>query len=179
MLFLAACGPNGKIIVDTKTPEIHQARPTIKLEDDMVNFLVAQFYADAEEKHAITTDKFTSITFIDAYEEGSNAVGRCNEWEYSDGRLYKREMTILKSYWETASDFTKRSLIYHELGHCALGLGHTPENEKQIMNPYVLGDLYAEANWEPLVDFLFSSQPSPNGLSLMQEPCEYGDHHGI
>jgi hypothetical protein len=44
--------------------------------------------------------------------------------------------------------------MYHELGHCALGLGHH-EGEPDIMNSYLLDEVTAEKKWDELVNKMF------------------------
>lgn len=47
-----------------------------------------------------------------------NVVGKC----LLHGSY--RKITIKKDYWDSVSEVQKEQLMYHELGHCALGLGH-------------------------------------------------------
>ena len=57
--------------------------------------------------------------------------------------------------WEDMSYTDRRTLIYHELGHCALGLEHTEETEEDIMNPYLLDVEVASRKWKELVTKMF------------------------
>ena len=64
--------------------------------------------------------KKTSIRFGSL--DGS-AVGLCvyiPVWGHS-------MITVDKSVWENYGEFQKKNLIYHELGHCICGLGHSWE----------------------------------------------------
>ena len=77
-------------------------------------------------------------------------------------------------------------LIYHELGHCAAGLAHIPnESGLAIMNPYLdFQDLdkYYD-NWETLVIMLFSDMhPKLRGTAndccpdMITDPCTHSGH---
>jgi hypothetical protein len=64
------------------------------------------------------------------------------------------EVRVLTSYWQTASATDRLLLMYHELGHCALGLDHL-DGEIDIMNSYLLDDVTAEKEWDDLVNKMF------------------------
>lgn len=177
LLLVTSCGPGWqRKLVPDGTPKVSVARPSMEVDEAAIE-IVNQFYADAATEKVKTTDKFTKITFVDSYDK-ENVVGRCDEWGYSDGTIQRREMTLLRSYWETASAQTRKTLVYHELGHCALGLGHTPEKDQQIMNPTVIPDVYAQTRWSSLVKYEMHSEATGK-LSLYDEPCDYGERHGF
>jgi hypothetical protein len=67
-----------------------------------------------------------------------------------DSRIY-----INEKFWRSGNQWQKRKVLYHELGHCVLGLDH-PINpaEPTIMNS-VLATANSDGwNWESLVDEL-------------------------
>lgn len=51
--------------------------------------------------------------------ENENYQGVC--FEYTDGT---KEVIIRQEWWDSVSDVYKRSLLFHELGHCRLGRDH-------------------------------------------------------
>jgi hypothetical protein len=66
-------------------------------------------------------------------------------------------VVMSNTFWDRASTVSKRTLVYHELGHCALDREHVDEdNTDSIMNPYVLSDYLVEGRWEQLVERLFN-----------------------
>ena len=81
---------------------------------------------------------------IDFAKIDSPAVGLCY---YYDDATYNH-IAIDGDFWSTASDNVRQELVFHELGHCALGLGHdeathrlgTDTAPNSIMFPYVFGD---------------------------------------
>lgn len=75
-----------------------------------------------------------SITFGDKLPK--DAVGVC----------YGRTDVVLENaYWGRATDLQRKALVWHELGHCAMGWGHDDTIEanqcpSSFMYPFVMGD---------------------------------------
>jgi len=89
-------------------------------------------------RKAIFEDKFPSPL-------GDNVIGYCQApWTVS----------FLKPYWDRASAADRMTLVYHELGHCALNLDHYDEGQ-DIMNTYLLPGDIAEEKWDRLVNNMF------------------------
>lgn len=92
-------------------------------------------------------DKFASTYGIDVsyipatfQKQDGPTIGMCLIW--SNG--YK-EIQIDPDHWATASDFGREELVFHELGHCALGLDHNANHldsgiPESIMFPYAFGE---------------------------------------
>ena len=53
-----------------------------------------------------------------------NVIGQCIHTE-------KEPNTVIvdKFYWDTADDLEREFLVFHELGHCALGRGHLDDSD--------------------------------------------------
>lgn len=71
-------------------------------------------------------------------------IGECNS--YSDGT---RTIQIDSDFWANATDDQREQVMYHELSHCSMYIGHTPgyiiggpmnNCPTSIMNPYVFGN---------------------------------------
>ena len=62
---------------------------------------------------------------------------------------------INHDYWMWASSQTRLTIIYHELGHCALGLDHHTD-ELDIMNKYLQPDIVVYKQWDELVNKMFN-----------------------
>lgn len=76
---------------------------------------------------------------------GENVIGYCAApWTIS----------FLKSYWDNASAADRMTLVYHELGHCALNLDHY-DSKIDIMNTYLLSGDVADRKWDELVNNMF------------------------
>lgn len=77
-------------------------------------------------------------TPIDFKEIESPSVGLCRMWT---GQKVYTQIEIDPSYWEKASEPHRRWLVFHELGHCLLGLEHDETMEDgvpaSIMHPYI------------------------------------------
>jgi hypothetical protein len=87
----------------------------------------------------------------------NNIVGQCAQLE-SGGK----QIRIDQAYWEIANDLEKEFLIFHELGHCALGRSHADSKDingicTSIMNSGLGGCVkrYTDAMRAQLLDELF------------------------
>ena len=161
---LVACGPGGPLDVNKvhkvnpETPSVNQATPSLPEDRDLV-MLTYEFYADAQALGRPTDRKVESISFVDEFVDGGEryVIGRCNIWTYPDGAVAKKTIQLLSSFWQKASPICKASLVYHELGHCALDLDHAGDDDKAIMRPTIFCGEYAEDNWLDLVKALFQA----------------------
>jgi len=98
----------------------------------------------------------TSNIRINLVEKMDNSfIGVCSTWKGGE------EIFIKESYWNVASEESKETLLYHELGHCALKKGHNNERYRgynvSIMNSYNLPDHYIEDMRDSLFEELFNS----------------------
>lgn len=87
----------------------------------------------------------------------SNVAGLC---QY--GR-HIHHITIDAPFWNRADHLTREMVVYHELGHCALGLGHREADNNSgaclsIMNSGTTdcNVRYSQANRDYYLDELFS-----------------------
>ena len=55
-----------------------------------------------------------------------NVIGQCGHTENEPNVVI-----VDKFYWDNASDLDREFLIFHELGHCALGRGHLDDSDGQ------------------------------------------------
>ena len=63
-------------------------------------------------------------------------IGLCitKKYVYLDGKVvYKKEIAIDMKYWLKTTNCKRKLIMYHELGHCDLGLDHVT-NKIHIMN---------------------------------------------
>lgn len=70
-------------------------------------------------------------------------------------------------HWGSLEEATRVALLYHELGHCVLGLSHT-ENPNSIMYPYILDPDFFTNFYSTLVQDLFDAAiPAPEYVELV------------
>ena len=89
-------------------------------------------------------EKLYDSFIVDMYDMDRNPIQLCNlimtdELEYIKlGRSYTAKATVIinKKRWKGLSSIEKKIIVYHELGHCMLGLKHTEKGG--IMNAYPL-----------------------------------------
>lgn len=130
LVFIAACGP----------------APVV--ESQYVEYL-ARFNREATNRGLASDTRSISVTSVDSFDSTLvNVVGLCMPGT--------GEIQILKSYWARATDSTHESLLFHELGHCALNYGHT-NNYPAIMYPYVMTDSVYVSNRSILLDKFFNN----------------------
>jgi hypothetical protein len=76
-----------------------------------------------------------------------NAVGVCTP-------LYKLVM-LRRTFWNRSDSTDREILVYHELGHCVLGLNHW-QGGPDLMNPQMMDPIIYNEYRELLLDRLFS-----------------------
>ena len=107
-----------------------------------VEYAVELFSQDALH-HQVPCYRTPLIGFLPKMpdELGSGVIGYCSPGS---------EIRFLAPFWNEVSATTRLVLVYHELGHCALGLDHT-DGENDIMNTYLLDERTADSRWNELV----------------------------
>lgn len=153
LCFLSGCG-------------LIQNRPAGTIEPQFIPY-VSYFSSKAEDNQVGIGDLYSlSVNFSeDTDPNNKNTLGICIR--HSDSQ----QVYIRKSYWDKASIIDREELIFHELGHCLLGLQH--DNSLQIardfatnvntdfrlphsiMNPYHLGNIVYGDNREEYIRQLF------------------------
>jgi hypothetical protein len=173
LTLLVACGQENTII-SRRAPEPPPV--TLKVDDALLKRYVDEFYQlCVDRNHSTCLDRFKkleSVAFVDATtiqngEPGAeNRAGVCYVWSDQYNRIHKTQIQVLNIEWDPK---VLEGLIYHELGHCVLGLDHVQggKNNPKMMNPYVYyAELYLEY-WQQMVDELFTT-----ALSLLGSKVE-------
>lgn len=117
---------------------------TGKFDEELQPYLDA-FSTDAKEWDVgcyYTTEMRIDVT---GFEHGNSVIGYCQR---------PLLVSLRRPYWDIATPTERLVLMYHELGHCALGLDHD-DSEPDIMNAAILDSKYAKNHWNELVDELF------------------------
>ena len=148
VLLLVSCGQSGH---DTRTDRIISLSIADVEIDEELKQPVKEFIGDMALYGRDFKITFKSIKFVKEFDK-NNVVGRC----YYDDRI---EILEGMQYDETYL----KLIVYHELGHCLLKFGHTPENSNTIMQPTLIGDNdYIERNWNSMVKYLITQQTNLN-----------------
>lgn len=131
---IVSCGP----FEDTDDYKPYRGGPGSQSVDPEMQ----EYYNRFEVKIGVNANHIPStFSYIKEHE---NAVGLCWDYGYHD-----HEIEIDIDYWNRVSDLGREQLIFHELGHCALGLGHNEETfnvkgygsiPESIMFPTVFGE---------------------------------------
>lgn len=147
LILLVGCGSSGD--PDNRDRIISVSIKDVEIDEELKQS-VKEFIGDLALHGKDFKVTIKSIKFVDNFE--GNVVGRC---------YYNDRVEILKGmeYNETYL----KLLMYHELGHCILKLGHTKEGSNSIMQPTLIGDSdYIKTNWSGLVSNLINSSPNLN-----------------
>ncbi len=87
-----------------------------------------------------------------------NVIGQCS-WSQS----HQHSITLDKQYWRSANDLQREFVVFHELGHCVLGLQHTDDSDAygNCLNIMTSGTgncrvLYTHNNRNRMLDSLFA-----------------------
>ena len=114
--------------------------------DTLMHEQVTKFSIDARKRNLPCFSMESGILVYDLFTVNTKAIGYC---DFSYGIFINRD------FWMWSSAQTKAAIVYHELGHCALGLAHH-EGELDIMNPYLSSDGIMSKDWNELVNKLFN-----------------------
>lgn len=165
---LVACGTQETVTTTLRNPTEPTDKPTKPTEtnDSRIQKYVDEFKQRCIDlNHRACLKRWTrleSVLFVERSviqnEPGSeNRVGVCYVWEDGNKRLVKAKVQILQDIeW---NDEELKGLVYHELGHCALGLDHTngTKGHPTIMNPYLYHAMIYIEFWEQMVSELFAA----------------------
>ena len=164
-------------------PKVHEVpKPFV---DPNLERYIESFVADAASYGiVITGDKINNlrvVKFVDSVEQQKQAYGQPSGGESLAGActdvvvdtrnqagIYRtgerkswQEIWISNTITRSASapSLVLKELMYHELGHCLLGLDHAAAAPHKIMSPAVSGDInFLEKNWVRLLDEFFGSR---------------------
>lgn len=156
LFFLLSCATPVPEIVPIHQPSTSRTACTpaaVLKNEELLTAWTEDFFRDAE-KYRATCHKVRSIQFLPQSEIPEKAkagdgfvIGYCT----GDGHI-----RLSRDIWETRSLLFNKALLYHELGHCSLGLDHAPEGKVNLMTPYLLEDSVLEEHWAELVEKLFT-----------------------
>lgn len=102
--------------------------------DDDVQYFVDEplqeyfdrFQAEAAQRGVTIDYDSLQITGDIRIIAAQNVIGQCIHTEKEPNTV-----VIDKIYWDNATDLDKEFLVFHELGHCALGRGHIDDSDPQ------------------------------------------------
>lgn len=112
--------------------------------------------------------QYTTLRMTIAW-EGIDVAGKCIE--YSDGST---KIIIDGPTWVSISDINRERLIYHEMGHCALGLPHVDQTlEPELMTPTlreILSSDYVD-DYDYIIRTLFNNEPTTCDFEFVPYPA--------
>lgn len=126
--------------------------------DDVFSSFVTSFIDDYKSFTGKQINFDVAINFYGEGEAGFMVLAHC--YVYS---TKKNEILIDPDRWETLSEVDKKALIYHELGHCALGYDHRDD-----MIPVGEGEIKASIMHTSSRNTLRTSHPEVNEFYLAE-----------
>lgn len=116
------------------------------------DFYAREFYKDAT-RYNVQADS-VSFQFVEKLRTraGKEALGICD---------CLGNIRLNLDFWEAFGEWGRRALVYHEMGHCAVGIGCDGSGHPAgglIMAPAQTVSSYYEKNWSMLVDTLFKER---------------------
>lgn len=159
--------------------------PPAPFVDPYLESYIEAFVSDAATYGiAISGDRLSNlriVKFVDSVEQQKQAYGQASDGEelagactdvvldnrttagiYAAGRRKSWQEIWIANSITGAGPTPKlvlKELMYHELGHCLLGLDHAAPSPHKIMSPAVSGDAkFLESHWTRLVQELFTSR---------------------
>lgn len=183
LILAAACGKEE--VRDTTTAPTTSAtpepyHPPIRktLVDDSLVDIFTQFKQDCEKREdknclTILSDgrlesvKMVGVDILRKDPGSENRVGVCYAWVDSQNKLVNAQIEILNNNgrgqeWDP---HVLKGILYHELGHCVLGLPHTCNpnttacavdyNNPSMMWPWIYSRQTYEAHWTKMVEDMF------------------------
>lgn len=104
------------------------------------------------------------IEFVDKMKD--SIIGSC--WKYINGY---RKIQILRSFVTEPNSMAVKTLMYHELGHCALDLEH--KGSYGIMAPTLLDyDMFRVLRWQNLIKDMLLQTPGMAYLTDLQDETD-------
>lgn len=157
LAFLTGCG-TAKVRIEYRVQPssctAYEALPTV---DTKVSDIVALFFEEAQA-HRAKCVKAKRIGFKSQSDVGkvvpdskALVLGYCT---------YDGTVVLNQDLWFKLRPITQKAVVFHELGHCVLNLGHAPDDALNLMTPYILPSDQIAENWDLLLDKLFSKSLS-------------------
>ena len=165
-VFLTAMGPRRPILPDGGDDEVMSLYSDFKV--------LANDFGTTLQKESITFS-FTEFFW------GSSTVGLC--------RFYSRgpnQIELSRSNWNRGTETFKEMLLFHELGHCALGRGHfnathSGGRPESLMNSWLFSQNFYRQHRDEYLKELFTSLSGAQRLSFGRERnydgCTFGEDH--
>ena len=157
LLLLTSCGLNAHLDKKNKPEGFVRQFST---SDTTFSSFVKKFEDHAKIKTGNMNYQVNDIPINFGDTEDERFVGVC--FTYSDG---KREIIIKADWWNRSSQSSRESLIFHELGHCALDRDHNDETitntqgqtlRSSIMHPSIVSSANYSEYYDGYIHELFT-----------------------
>lgn len=166
LLFLSSCGlPIGRDLVVKNKGEVRQ----FETSNPLFSSIVSDFEQAGKQYSGNANFSAGHVPVNFGNTENDAFEGVC--FSYPDGTT---EVIIKESWWNSASQSLKESLLFHELGHCVLGRDHDNETHEansrtykaSLMNSVIVNPGHYNSHKGGYLTELFTLNKSPLFQSL-------------
>jgi len=180
MLALIGCGPtnsrlNATIKVPTRTIEVNlQKEIELFVEDARIHGVSVSSQA-LDDLRVVKTvidvpQEIAKVNYTgpSSEDDDSTAIGVClTGWKTERVPLPRGKLVVARRTWkevwlnddvlnDKTQPMVRHELIYHELGHCLLGLDHAGDFPHSIMSPHLaMDEEMLASDWNHLVNSFF------------------------
>lgn len=123
---VVSCKPSDKYSTDNlypipnyaAAPNLLELNDNLKIQDQNLQVYVDEFDSYVSSFGTPILNKGIYYKFQDLSSLPGHVLGQCTAYK-SDNLIF-----IDPAFWATANEWDRRSVLFHELGHCVLGRGH-------------------------------------------------------
>lgn len=152
LLILVGCGSNNPVNIK---------RAETKIEPDLQGFY--DEFLEYSQRFGVKVHRILyTMSYVDSIENTDNSLiveGQCTT--AFAGGISTHSIAIRRIPRDDGIPWDRivlRTVVFHELGHCVMGLEHTAMGSGQIMDPVMqMSPKYMEDNWDELVRYEFAS----------------------
>jgi len=154
---LIGCGTDQDLVLSTEKIKPEEKKEQQEKSDPYLEQYLKHFYGiciqtTAANRCGENLKKLKSINFVDSFDQKTDpdgvVAGVC-WWS-----RFERKIEIKRKVAEPGS-MRERALIFHELGHCLLDLGHSDPKTMMLMNPYLFDEKTYASSWSRLQTEMF------------------------
>lgn len=154
-VFFIGCGSSEDILISLMENEYDT-----KVSEDLKPYVIS-FFKDCEKynKNNECRENLNNIEKVSFVEEApEESLGYCVLVKTSAlgvVAITEGKVGIKKSTFLSASEYRRKMIMYHELGHCILHYNHTPSGVFSILSPTLLEQSNMDSYEDLLVKSLF------------------------
>jgi hypothetical protein len=136
-------------------------------------------FVERAAEHGVSVDaQSVEFRFVPTIQSEAMEGGHPDAAAVCDRRQPPHIVYVSKAFWgdDYWSEASHRAVVYHELGHCLLGLGHDRSEAggkpRSLMYPEMFGGQVYAQNEADYLDRLFAAATLARKVALLMEALE-------